>query len=150
MAGKAKEKKNCEKQFALLYKNKRISGNADLLRRMYREYYREYYKEKNCEVSEEQIWVNSKEADLRNMIIGKRPFTESHIKAIERALNMSWVDIVDPLPESKKKEKEFEAGGLRYAAYLDKEWYYQELADCYDVENYQVALCNEGFPQQAI
>ena len=138
MGRNSKEKNNYEKQFDLLYTKKEISGNADLLRKMYRK----YYKNKLENDDEEQVWIDSQLSDFRKKIKGQgRTFTESDIMAIERALDMSWVDIVDPLPESQKKKIEkFEASGLRYTAYMDRD--YQELADSYDINEYNPVLCN--------
>ena len=133
-----KEKNNYEKRFEQLYEEKRIDGNAGLLRKMYTV----YYKGQPDVNTDRQTWVNSQEADFGKKIRGKRAFTESDIKSIERAVGMSWVDIVEPLPEKPKKTKKFEEKGLRYAAYTDEERYYQDLAD-YNADDFNnVALCN--------
>jgi len=132
-----KEKNNYEKRFEQLYAEKGINGNAGLLKKMYTV----YYKGKPDVSTDRQTWVNSQAPDLGKKIRGERAFTETDKKAIERALDMSWVDIVEPLPE-KKKEKKFEERGLRYAAYMDEERYYQDLAECYNADEYNVALCN--------
>ncbi len=135
-----KEKFNYEEQFKRLYEKPDIKGNAKLLRKMYTKYYKDFPGVD----PDVQVWVNSQLPDFGKKIKGERPFTESDIKAIERALDMSWVDIVEPLPEKpeKKKEKKFEEKGIRFAAHIDEEWCYQDLADSYDVDEYNVALCN--------
>lgn len=136
MARLKKQKTNYEEQFIRLYKEKNIGGNADLLRRMFEKYYKDKLEEK----TQSQVWVDSQLPDFRKKIKGNRSFLESDIKAIERALNMSWVDIVESLPETPKKTKNFENRGLRYASFIDEEWYYQELADTYDVDKYNCVL----------
>lgn len=138
MARLKKEKTNYEERFGWLYCNHSIKGNADLLGRMFDKYYRDKLEEK----IHRQVWINSQLSDFRNKIKGNRSFLESDIKAIERALDMRWVDIVEPLPKKPEKNKKFEEKGIRYAAYIDEEWYYQELADSYDEDEYNVVLFN--------
>ena len=139
-----KDKPNYTEQFKRLYEEKGISGNADLLRKMYDS----YYKNKQEISCDRQSWVKSQAPDFGKKITGERTFTESDQKAIERALDMSWVDIVEPLSEKPGKTKEFEQKGLRYAAYMDEERYYQELVDFEDT--YRSVLFNEDEYEKTI
>ena len=59
-----KEKNNYEKCFKQLYEEKRIDGNAGLLRKMYTV----YYKGKPDVNTDRQTWVNSQEADFGKKI----------------------------------------------------------------------------------
>ena len=135
-----KEKNNYEKRFEQLRKEKRIDGNAGLLRKMYRD----YYKGKLDVNTDINAWVTSQAPDFGKKIKGERSFTEMDKKAIERAFDMSWVDIVEPLPEKpeKNKEKKFKNRGLEYAAHIDDEWYYQELDDIKVIDGYNSVLLN--------
>lgn len=134
-----KEKCNYEEQFKLLYKEKGYTGNAELLKRMYTN----YYEGKPGVDPVRQKWVNSNEPDFGKKIKGKRSFSESDIKAIERAVGKCWVDIVEPLPEKREEQqKKFEERGLRYAAYLDEEKYYQDLEDSIEADGYGAVLQN--------
>ena len=137
MGRPSKEKENYEKIFEQLYKEKNISGNSELLRKMYTS----YYKGKPGVNNDRQGWVSSQAPDLSKKIKGIRSFTDDDKKAIERALDMSWVDIVEPKPE-KKKNTDFKLCGIRYAAYKDEERYYQDLAYGYDVDEYNSPLAN--------
>lgn len=132
-----KEKSNYEERFKELFKEKGIDGNAGLLRKMYTV----YYKGKDGVDNDRQAWVNSQLSDLGKKLRGERSFTETDKKAIERALEMSWVDIVEPLPK-KNEQKVFKNKGLSYAAYMDEERYYQELADIKVVDEYNPVLLN--------
>ena len=132
-----KEKNNYEERFKELFEEKEISGNAELLRKMYAA----YYKGKLGVNTDRQTWVNSQAPDLSKKIKGERGFTETDIKAIERALEMSWVDIVEPLPK-KNEQRAFKNKSLSYAAYMDEERYYQELADIEDVDGCRSVLLN--------
>lgn len=132
-----KEKNNYEERFTELFEEEKIEGNAHLLRKMYTA----YYKGKPGIDSNMQIWVNSQLPDFGKKLKGERTFTESDIKAIERALGKSWVDIVEPLPK-KSRKRVFNNTSLRYAAYMDEERYYQDLIENKDVDGYDPILLN--------
>ena len=139
MARKLKTRYNYEECFKLLYEEKGLSGNADLLRRMYHC----YYKDKLGGASDRQRWINDSIADFGKMIRGERSFTESHIMAIERALGMSWVDIVEPLPAKREIAKELNEHTLRRAAYDDDELEYLYLSSTRDADDYTDVICND-------
>ena len=103
--------------------------------------YSKYYKDLPGVNTDKYAWINSQEADFGKKIRGERSFTEADIKAIERALEVSWVDIVEPLPLKKTDEK-FRNRGLRYAAHMDEEELYQDLADSKGANKYTPVLCS--------
>ena len=138
MARKLKTKNNLEERFKLLYNEKGISGNAELLRKMYHF----YYKGKPKVTPDRQRWVESRMADFGKMIRGERSFPESDIMAIERAIGMSWVDIIEPLPAKREMSKELDDHTLRRAAYYDDESEYLHLSSTRDVDDYTDVICN--------
>ena len=128
MGRKLQEKPNYEKQFERLYREHHISGNREMLKRMYERYYRQK--------GYEEGWIERSLPDFGKKIKGDgRTFTDMDILAIERAVGMSFVDIVEPLTEgaTKKATKEYEPSGWRYAAYLDEKWYYDKM--CSEAES---------------
>ena len=99
-----------------------------MLKRMYERYYRQK--------GYEEGWIERSLPDFGKKIKGDgRTFTDMDILAIERAVGMSFVDIVEPLTEgaTKKATKEYEPSGWRYAAYLDEKWYYDKM--CSEAES---------------
>lgn len=139
MSKPQKEKRDYTEAFEWLYADKNIEGNAGLLRKMFLKYYKSILdKDVDC-----QNWVNKQLPDFGKKIKGGRAFTESDIKAIERAVEMSWVDITEPITKEKKEhEQRFKPSGIRYAAYIDEEGYYEELSNQTDIDDYQSALFN--------
>ena len=139
MSRAPKEKQNYENAFKKLYEENNIDGNAALLRKMFTKYYKNILDKD----TDRQEWINKQLPDFRKKIKGERSFTESDKKAIERALEMSWADIVEPLPDSEiKKKKEFDPIGIRYAAYMDDESLYEELYAQLDADEYTHVLFN--------
>ena len=134
MAKKQKARNNLEEEFARLYKERGIEGNTDLLRRMYRS----YYKDKPGGVRDREQWIRLKASDFGKMIKGERAFTESHIMAIERALGVRWVDILDPLPTEKGCKEKLNHPSLWSAAYYDDVDEYIYLSSADDADNYSV------------
>ena len=129
MGRKLQEKPNYEKQFERLYKEHHISGNSEMLKRMYERYYRQK--------GYEEGWIERSLPDFGKKIKGDgRTFTDMDILAIERAVGMSFVDIVEPLTEgaTNKATKEYEPRGWRYAACLDEKWYYDKM--CSEAESH--------------
>lgn len=129
MAGrKPIERKNYEDAFNKLYEKMRQQrnlesfGNTELLNRMYDRYFKGLlHGQKN-----RTDWVKSKLPDFPDKIKGNgRGFDDEDIKAIEKATDMRWVDIVEPQAQNRKA-KEFKPRGLRYTAYLDDESEYNE------------------------
>ena len=129
MAGrKPIERKNYEDAFNKLYEKMRQQrnlesfGNTELLNRMYDRHFKGLlHGQKN-----RTDWVKSKLPDFPDKIKGNgRGFDDEDIKAIEKATDMRWVDIVEPQAQNRKA-KEFKPRGLRYTAYLDDESEYNE------------------------
>lgn len=116
---------NYEEAFDRLYKEHHISGNQELMYRMYDKYFRSH--------GEGRDWVDRNLSDFGKKKKGNgRTFTFEDKMAIERALGIRWVDIEDPIPESSAKKdirREYKPDGWRYAAYLDETWYYEKLYD---------------------
>ncbi|MBR2929858.1 MAG: hypothetical protein IKC32_01390 [Clostridia bacterium] len=134
-----KEKSNYEKQFKHIYREKNIDGNSALLRKMFDRYYMHL---PDMDKGRDE-WVKGQMPDFGKKIKGIKPFTESDIKAIERALGSSWVDLIEPLPVVPDEGREpFKPSGIRYAAYLDEEWLYEELFDTYDADGYTRVIKN--------
>ena len=99
-----------------------------MLKRMYERYYRQK--------GYEEGWIERSLPDFGKKIKGDgRTFTDMDILAIERAVGMSFVDIVEPLHEGATKEttKKYEPRGWRYAACLDEKWYYDKM--CSEAES---------------
>lgn len=130
-----------EKQFDMLYRECGIDGDTQFLKKLYNSYIKNGIDKNVYE------WIDGgAKSNFSNYKKGKKGFPENYVLAIELYTGRSLADILGLTDRDDEERPEFIPRGIRYAAYMDREELYSELAEeRNEYEGDRVLLCCDDY-----